>query len=221
MRSFVKDRLFAVLLAMMSTLQLTSCATNQARHANPSGAAVPPVEVVLGRQGPVAGVGVEGRDIISMSDQMARDILASRQVVGAGGQPPRVIIDAEYFRVEGSQPINKGLITQRLLVQLNRAAQGQLRFVGRRHAGMVAEERALKRDGQTDVGTKGLTKAQLGADYRLAGTFMTLDSRSNRTGMIQRYTQITFELIDLESSEQIWANQYEIERAAADDVIYR
>lgn len=216
--SFAATKTLILTLALI----LVGCSASvPTQHAGKGGAAVPPVEVPLGRQGPVAGVGVEGRDIVSMSDQMARDILASKSVLGANGNPPRVIIDGEYFRIEGSQPINKGLISQRLLVQLNRAAQGQLRFVGRRHAGMVAEERNLKRDGQTDVGTRGLTKAQLGADFRLAGTFMTLDSRSNRTGMIQRYTQITFELVDLESGEVVWTNQYEIERAAADDIIYR
>jgi hypothetical protein len=96
-----------------------------------------------------------------------------------------------------------------------------LQFVGRRHAGMVAEERELKREGVTDTGSRKLTKAQLGADYRLAGTFTTLDQVQARTGLQQRYSQLVFELVDLESGEIIWTNLYEVERAAADDVVYR
>ena len=50
---------------------------------------------------------------------------------------------------------------------------------------------------------------------------LALDSRNVRTGMVQRYTQISFELTDLESGEIVWAGIYEFARAAADDVIYR
>jgi hypothetical protein len=48
----------------------------------------------------------------------------------------------------------------------------------------------------------------------------TLDSRDG-SGMIQRYTQITFEMIDLETGEIVWTGLYEMGRAAADDVVYR
>jgi hypothetical protein len=39
--------------------------------------------------------------------------------------------------------------------------------------------------------------------------------------MIQRYNQITFEMIDLERGTVAWSGIYEFARAAADDVIYR
>ncbi len=170
-------------------------------------------------RGPVSGIGIEAQDIISMADEMMRDMLTS-PVLSARTKPPRVIIDDAYFRNEGSQPINKKLIVNKLRVNLARAAQGRMLFVGREFADAVEKERTLKREGVTDVGTTGLTKAQSGADYRLTGTIATLDS-SSRNGLEQRYTQITFEMIDLESSELIWSNTYEISRAAADDVLYR
>ena len=169
--------------------------------------------------GMVTGLGIEAQDIISMADEMMRDMLTN-PVLSARTKPPRVIIDDAYFRNEGSQPINKKLIVNRLRANLARAAQGRMRFVGREFADAVERERTLKREGVTDVGTTGLTKAQSGADYRLTGTIATLDS-SSRKGLEQRYTQITFEMIDLESSELVWSNTYEISRAAADDVLYR
>ena len=76
----------------------------------------------------------------------------------------------------------------------------------------------LKRSGTTDVGTTGLTKAQLGADYRLSGKINSLDSRNTKSGLVQRYTQISFEMTDLESGEIVWSGIYEFSRAAADDV---
>jgi hypothetical protein len=91
----------------------------------------------------------------------------------------------------------------------------------RRNLSMVAGERDLKRQGVTDVGTTGMTKAMLGADYRLSGVISTLDSRSAKTGIMQRYNQISFEMIDLESGQIVWSGLYEFARSAADDVVYR
>lgn len=86
---------------------------------------------------------------------------------------------------------------------------------------MVGKERELKRDGVTDTGTVGLTRAMAGVDYRLAGRINTQDTRGKTSGMVERYTQISFELIDLESSISVWANMYEFKKGGMDDAIYR
>lgn len=210
----VKCGTFGVWLAMSLCCLLVGCTTT-----SPYDKGVPARDFDPNSRGPVSGVGIESRDIVSMTDEMMRDMLANPVLAGRA-TPPRVIIDDAYFRNEGSQPINKKLIVNKLRVNLARASQGRMRFVGRENADAVAAERALKREGVTDVGTTGLTKAQMGADFRLTGTIATLDSSSSN-GLEQRYTQITFEMIDLESGELVWSNSYEISRAAADDVLYR
>ena len=171
-------------------------------------------------RGPVSGVGLEGSDVITMTDQMMRDMMANPKLAAAK-IPPRVIIDAQYFKNDGAQPINVNVITDRLRINLNRAANGRILFVSRENAGMVAQERDLKRSGTTDVGTTGMTKAQAGADYRLGGRMATVDARNATSGMIQRYTQVTFEMIDLENATIVWNNLYELSRSAADSVVYR
>jgi PBP1b-binding outer membrane lipoprotein LpoB len=182
-------------------------------------AGVASMEVDPSRKGPVSGVGVEGQDIIAMTDQMMRDMLA--EPIFAAAKRPRVIVDSQYFVNESSQAINKNIITQRLMVNLNRAARSRMQFINRQNSAMVEHERQLKRTGTTDIGTTGLTKAQLGADYRLSGKIGSLDSRNVKSGMVQRYTQISFEMTDLESGEIVWSGIYEFSRAAADDVVYR
>ncbi len=86
---------------------------------------------------------------------------------------------------------------------------------------MVAGERDLKRDGVTDQGTLPTTRAQLGADYRLRGRITSSEQIKTSQGLIQRYNQVIFEMIDLETSEIVWTGLYNFARAGADDVIYR
>ena len=172
------------------------------------------------QKGIVTGVGIEAHDIQTMTNQMARDMFASGFLNGLT-KAPRILIDEQEFRNEGSQIINRRLITQRLMTELNRASQGRMTFVSQRYAGMVAKQRDLKRDGVTDVGTTGLTGGQAGVDYFLGGAIMTLDSRDPQSGVIQRYNQIAFELVDAETGGVVWSGMYEFQRAAADDVIYR
>lgn len=170
--------------------------------------------------GIVAGVGVESQDITSVTDAMVKDLLANPAVM-KHDRPPRVVLDSEYFENKSMQRLNKDTIVDRLRINFQRAAQGKLVFLSRQSAGMVAKERELKRAGLTDTGTKGLTHAQAGADYYLTGRIHTVDARSAATGMVERYTQIIFELIDVESSVSIWSNIYEFKKGGLDDAVYR
>lgn len=218
MKQLSHERLMCTrLVALLTPLLMSACGTSPP---NASGFATVTVNPQIG--GPVQGVGIESQDIVSMSDQMMRDMLSTAKLVDRNdNRAPRVIIDAQYFSNDSSQPINRNIITDRLRVALNRASSGRLQFVGRQYVAAVEQERALKRAGVTDVGVTGMTRATLGADYRLGGRIASLDQKSARTGLIQRYTQITFEMFDLESSEIVWSGIYEFARAAGDDVIYR
>lgn len=182
--------------------------------------AVVPTAIDPSQRGPVTGIGVDGADIIAMTDQMMRDILANPTLAGSA-TPPQVIIDSQYFVNDSAQRLNKDLITNRLRVELNRAARGRMIFVGRQYADAVAKERELKRQGQVDIGTTGLTAAQAGADYRLGGQIASLPTRDPQSGLTQQYTQITFEMFDLERGTLVWTNIYEIQRVARDDIVYR
>src|SRR5690606_21294120 len=99
----------------------------------------PTTYVATDTPGPVQGVGMESQDIISMADRMARDLLQHPALIDRE-TPPRIILDSEYFRNEGSTRVNKNLITDRLRVDLNRAANGRLVFVGREFIDMVESE---------------------------------------------------------------------------------
>jgi curli biogenesis system outer membrane secretion channel CsgG len=203
------------LLNIVATMALPACVT-----APPNSSGLAARQMDVSTVGPVSGIGIEGQDYVSMTDQMIRDILASQMLAGRS-KAPRVVIDSQYFKVGGSQAINRDLITERLRVNLNRAAQGRMSFIDRTHLDAIERERNLKRHGITDVGTTGLTKAVAGSDFLLRGAISSQDARSLKTGLAQRYNQISFEMVDVETSEIVWSGLYEFARVAADDVVYR
>lgn len=169
--------------------------------------------------GGVQGIGIESQDIIAMTDQMARDMLTIPELMNRK-EPPRVILDSKYFVNESTNRINKNIITRKLKTQLSRATRGKIIFVGREHSAMVEGERELKRTGTVDVATTGMAKKTFGADYRLAGS-ITSQEGVRQTGDTSRYTVIFFTLVDLETSAEVWNNEYQFKKTARDDIIYR
>jgi len=174
----------------------------------------------VGSPGLVQGLGIESQDIVSMADQMVRDIMATPALAGRT-VPPRVIVDGEYFRNECSTPLDKSLITDRIRVELNRASAGKMVFIGRNYADMVEQERDLKEQGVVSGGTGVHADKPSGADYRLGGSIRSLDQVNTRTGATAKYYQIVFEMVDLETSAIVWNNLYEVRKAGQDDAIYR
>ncbi len=167
-----------------------------------------------------AGVGVESQDIRAMTDRMARDILAA-PVFAAKKEAPYVIVDDKYFVNEGSEPVNKRMITERLMVELNRAAAGRMLFVERQAEDMVQAERDRKRSGEVADGTVARSAKVAGADYRLTGRILTQDAIDAKAGSKTRYNQIVFKLVDLETSLAVWTGMYEFRKTSTSDVIYR
>jgi len=210
--------MLARLLATAALAALTAACASSSPPPNMGGMRT--VDYDPAMVGPVQGVGLEGHDIVNMSEMMVRDMMLN-PLIGGNMASPRVIVDAEYFHNESAQRINPSIFTDNLRVNLQKAANGRIRFVSRESFDMVAGERDMKRSGVTDAGTLVPAKAQLGADYRLRGRITSTEQIQAGAGVIQRYNQVVFEMVDLENSEIVWTGMYNVARAGADDVIYR
>lgn len=209
---------FQFIAAFAGILFFTGCTTYTTQVENAPGRAS--VYQSPDTTGSSAGVGIESQDIVSMCDQMMRDMMANPLLANVS-KSPHVIIDSAYFKNEGSQRINLNLITDRIRVGMIRAANGRMIFIGRHGADMIEKERKLKRQGIVGEGSLPSTNLTLGADYRLMGRIADLNQLSNTTGTITRFTQIIFEMQDLETGAVVWAGEYSYRKAAADDIIYR
>lgn len=172
-------------------------------------------------RGAISGVGLESRDIDMLADQVVRELMSRPDIIGTA-TPPRIVVDSEKFYNDSSQRIDRDMLTGALRASFSRAAAGKIRFVSRESMDIVMRERELKRTGVADTGTRGMTQGVSGVDYQMIGKMSSLDSRDLKSGMVQRRTQIVFELVDLETGDLPWTSQpYVILRAAGEGVLYR
>jgi len=136
---------------------------------------------------------------------MMRNILASPfWIRDKDSKPPRIIIDSGCFTNEGSSEININMLTDRLRAELNHSAQGRMLFLARQLADIIENEQTLKKVGMVDRGTKTSSGVPFGADYRLCGNITTLDKIAG--DKMSRFTQIAFEIVDLESGALVWSD---------------
>jgi PBP1b-binding outer membrane lipoprotein LpoB len=199
----------AVLLAV---LLLSGCASSGVR--NPSGAGVTVLRP--DEQGFVAGTGMESQDIVAVSDQMARGMLALPQVRDAS-VPPRVVL----LPVENNTrfAINKDMFLTRIRARLNSQAQGRIVFLARDRMAALENERQLKREGQV-VGTANPEFNEfLGADYFLTGKLDGLSTRTSRG--VGDYVLYSFQLIDARTSAILWEDMAEVKKQGLEDAAYR
>lgn len=208
-----------ILVIVSIVILVSGCTSNDSiTYDNKAGKAT--IYEPIGQAGSVAGIGIESQDIVSMTDEMMRDMLRNPMLVSADTSR-RIIIDSEYMVNESTSRINKNMMTDRLRVNLNRAANGRMVFVGRHYSNMITKERELKRNGLVDSGTIRTTQATAGADYRLGGRITSQDALDTKTQQKSRYHQVTFEMVDLELGTIVWSGIYEFKKTAQDDIVYR
>ena len=216
MSSAINRKLIKLCVALFSVAIFSFGCATAPKHADGTAAHY----VDPGQQSQVSGIGIESQDIINMADKMILDILAA-PIFSLPKTPPKVIIDAEYFKNESSTRINKTMITDRLRTGLNRAAGGKMIFIGREYMNMVLKELQLKQLGVIDEGKSTSEPKAYGGDFRLGGRISTLDSVDPKTGAFARYHQILFEMIDLNTSEIVWSGSYNFKKVGQEDIIYR
>ena len=164
----------------------------------------------------VGGGGTESQDVRTMADTMSRDLLAEAPLDETQGRPTVHILGLAN---NASHPIDKSLVVEMIRTRLVRHGGRRVRILNRDAAthAEIRNERKAKRDGAVQGSEK---KALLGSDYVLTGSVRTISKRG-RDGMSSDYWVYSFFLVDLESSEQVWANEYDFKWAGNKPAIYR
>ena len=163
--------------------------------------------------GAVEGTGIEARDVRAVSDQMARELLASPVLAGFEGVPRIAVLPVKNrSRFLIDQEIFTTLITD-LMIQ---NAAGKMAVLNREIVDQIWKEREMKRTGMVDSAE---FKAMAGADYFLQGegrslSASTADAQSD-------YVVIRFQLTDAESGIVSWSNSYEMKKEGSWGVMYQ
>lgn len=189
------------------------CATD-AGVRQPAGS--PVVQLRPDEAGAVRVTGIDAQDIVSVTDKMARSILAIPQIARAQ-TPPTVVLDPVLNNTRF--PINKDLFLNRIRAMLNSKAMGQVSFLDRAMMQTLQRERDLKRTGQVTASSDPNVVEFAGADYFLTGT---LDGNTTRAAAgISDYVLYTFRLTDARTSRIVWEDIAEVKKQGLEDAAYR
>ena len=163
--------------------------------------------------GDVEGTGFEARDVRAVTQDMARELLASPILAQFEGAPR---IAVEPIKNRSRFLINKDMFTTLLTDLLISNSAGQLAILNREIVDQIMAERELKRSGEADASK--LT-ALAGADYFLTGEIQSLSATDGKTQ--SDYLVVRFQLTDAETGIVGWSNTYEIKKEGSWGVVYQ
>lgn len=181
---------------------------------NPSG--VPVTEMKADERGFVAGTGIESQDLVTVTNKMARGILAVPEIANAHGTP-RIVLDPVVN--ETRFPINKDIFLVRIRTQLNSSANGRVRFLARENMKTLEHERQLKQEGAVQSSSDPNVVEFKGADFFLTGKLQGLSTRTSQG--VSDYILYSFQLIDARTSDIVWEDSAEIKKQGLEDAAYR
>ena len=181
---------------------------------NPSGMGV--TEMKADEKGFVTGTGIESQDIVAVADAMSRGLLGLNRIANAA-TAPRVALDPVIN--ETRFPINKDIFLTRVMTQLTAKSGGKVVFLARERMEALQRERDLKRAGTVTASSDPNVQEFKGADYFLTGKLQGLSTRTSKG--TSDYVLYTFQLIDVRTSEVVWAGDHEIKRQGLEDAVYR
>ncbi len=207
--------LLAVFLFLAAT---TGCATYTSKVDNSAGR--PTKYMDMEEVTNTEHVGIEAQDIAGICDKMYRSMMANPLLANAA-RPPHVLISAEGLQNQTSEPINLNILADKILTGLGKAANGRMILIDNQAFMLIEKQKKLKAQGVTGQGTLQYSKTTLGVDYQLVGRITELQKVSNKTGLIDRATYLNFRMVDMQTGQAIWFDDYEFRKSAADDLIYR
>jgi uncharacterized protein (TIGR02722 family) len=145
-------------------------------------------------------------DLKMMAEKMASSILELPAIKQKATQPKIAIMNIENRTF---QHIDTAGITEKILVSLLKS--GLIRFVDRTTLIEMANEKNLaEKQALSDQEAAELGKL-IGADFFMLGGIMSIEKRTGIKDIA--YYKLTLRLVDVQTSEIIWADEKEIKKA--------
>lgn len=193
-------RLAAAGLALTLALASAACSGASMRRLDPA------------KDDDVGGTMIDSLDVIVTSDQAAAEI--SKQLLAS----PRndLVVHFPTIKNESRQQINTALLSDRIRDRVFAQTAPRVKFLAREQLDEIEKERQGKREG---VFSGDERKQLLGANYLLTGRIKSLSKTYEEE--TADYFQLSFQLVDAEDSQIVWANSWEFKKQGDAGVIYQ
>jgi hypothetical protein len=153
--------------------------------------------------------GLQSKDVVTASNQMARDLLASPELRRSKEQWTMVVTNMKD-NTRGAFPgTNYDIFIERLRTELASQGRGQVTLVTNK--AKITNLRNRELDGERDDfqqgagGPRGASRVQ--PDFALRGEVYNMPNRAND------FFLLSFTVTDLRSGTDVWVNKYEVKVA--------
>ena len=146
-------------------------------------------------------------DLKLMAEKMVQSI-AELAVIKNRKEPPKIAL--LYIENRTYQHIDTEAIAEKIMVALLKT--GTVRFVDRSVLKQMAKERALVENQRIDVDNAVKLGKLIGADYFLTGSIMSIEKKKGTKHLA--YYKLTLKLIDVNTSEIVWADEKELKKVS-------
>ena len=153
------------------------------------------------------GGGLQGKDVISASDQMAQDLLGSREINDSKTQLLIVFDHAE--NKTQSQRFDMDIFLARLKTNIAKYGHGRVTLIENRDKLHALQSRELEQTGPDRFGQGGSSgnapgPAGIQPDYALYAVVSELPNRETS------YFYLEFSMTNLHTRQVAWTNAYEV-----------
>jgi uncharacterized protein (TIGR02722 family) len=148
-------------------------------------------------------------DMRMMAQSMYNSMMSRLQsIIPTDG--PKPVVALVHLENKTSEHIDTDMIADKLQIELIKA--GALRFVDRTKIKEISKEFDLGGSGMVNPETVKKAGSVLGADYLLTGDLSGI-SKSDRRSTLNYY-RLSMRIIGTETDEIVWADDFEIKKAA-------
>jgi hypothetical protein len=188
-----------VFIALGLTALVAGCA-NDKPHGY--GQERPPVDSLDSRDS-----GLQSKDVVNASDTLARDLCALREMRQSPVQWTIVVDRVEDRTLDRQFNTNYDIFLERLRSNLSQYGQGQVRLIENKARFNQLRSRELDNPDQFQQGAGQAAPGAVQPNYALYAKAYDMPNRATNYYMLQ------FDLVNLQTREQVWSRTYEVKVA--------
>ena len=165
----------------------------------------PPVDSLDGRDG-----GLQSKDVVSASENLARDLLALRELRQSPELWTMVVDRIQDKTIDREFQYNYDIFIERMRSVLSEHGPNQIRLIDNKRTFDDIRSRELDADAGDKFqqgGRGGSAAAPIQPQYALYGKAFDMPNRGTNYYMIQ------FDVVNLDTREQVWSRKYEVKAA--------